>query len=243
MPSEPALAWNNTGLISSPPQSGHWARNGSGYNKGWLNGGPGCIGVHHDWLTPSLGPQALIRHERCTYIITITKWNSIYVDPVSPACVCRRELVNCQGALQWAMAQSINISGLQHCGVCASMPPLPPCIPAATCIPTVPLPRPATAQYRVYMCTYLCLRVPAKLAQHLERISVPLFCSHCLEWAKGGQVQGSTGSRFIFPFISILTLPCNHPHSRLFSMPGPITREMVGGGKPGDGPQYKKKNR
>lgn len=139
------------------------------------------------------------------------------------------------------MAQSINISGLQHCGVCASMPPLPPCIPAATCIPTVPLPRPATAQYRVYMCTYLCLRVPAKLAQHLERISVPLFCSHCLEWAKGGQVQGSTGSCFIFPFISILTLPCNHPHSRLFSMPGPITREMVGGGKPGDGPQYKKK--
>ncbi len=101
--------------------------------------------------------------------------------------------------------------------------------------------RPATAQYRVYMCTYSCLRVPARLAQHLERISVPLFCSHCFEWAKGGQVQGSTGSCFIFPFISILTLPCNHPHSRLFSMPRPITRETVGGGKPGDGLQYKKK--
>lgn len=134
MPSEPVLAWNKTGLISSPPPSGHWARNGSGYNKGWLNGGPGSIGVHHDWLTPSLGPQALIRHERCSYIIAITKWNSIYVDPVSPACVCRRELVNCQGALQWAMAQSINISGLQRCGVCASMPPLlPPAFPLSRC--------------------------------------------------------------------------------------------------------------
>lgn len=116
--------------------------------------------------------------------------------------------------------------------LCRLVSQLPPAFPLSHC-------RTQTCRCAV-PCVHACLRVPTKLAQHLERISVPLFCSHCLEWAKGGQVQGSTGSRFIFPFISILTLPCNHPHCRLFSMPGSFTRETVGGGKPGDGAKYKK---
>lgn len=88
--------------------------------------------------------------------------------------------------------------------LCRLISQLPPAFPLSHC-------RTKTCRCAV-PCVHACLRVPAKLAQHLERISVPLFCSHCLEWAKEGQVQGSTGSRFIFPFISILTLPCNHPH-------------------------------
>lgn len=105
------------------------------------------------------------------------------------------------------------------------------------------LQRPATVQYCVYMCTYVCLHVPAKLVQHLERISVPLFCSHCLGQAKREQVQGSTGSRFIFPFISILTLLCNHPHSLL--IPNAWTNYKRNGrwGKPRDTVDYIVKNR
>lgn len=129
------------------------------------------------------------------------------------------------------MAQSINISGLQHCGVCVCLCLL--CCLASQLPPAFPLSHCRTKTCRCAVpWVHACLHVPTKLAQHLERISVPLFCSHCFEWAKGGLVQGSTGSRFIFPFISILTLPCNHPHSRLFSMPGSFTRETVGGGKP-----------
>ncbi len=200
----------------------------------------GCIRVHHYWLTPLLGPQALIRHERCTYIHNYNKVKlNIRGSGVSSLCVPQGagELPRRPAMSHGTEHQYFRITALWCVCVYSPFVALYPSCHLHFHCPTAIL-RPATVQYHVYMCTYLCLRVPARLAQHLERISVPLFCSHCFEWAKGGQVQGSTGSCFIFPFISILTLPCNHPH-RLFSMPRPITRETVGRGKPGDGLQYK----
>lgn len=230
MPSEPTLAWNKTGLISSPPHSPaielemYHITIEVGWMEGWSTS---WLANTFAWTTGSDPAWEMYIHNNYNKVKP-----NIHGSGVSSMCAAGSWWIAKAPCNEpWHRASIFQDYSIVVCVclrlLCRLVSQLPPAFPLSHC-------RTKTCRCAV-PCVHACLRVPAKLAQHLERISVPLFCSHCLEWAKEGQVQGSTGSRFIFPFISILTLPCNHPHCWLFSMPGSFTRETVGGGKPGAG--------